>query len=476
MSNPNINPSIPALRQDAGPESPTLNAQVADAGMPGKPVARKAPSNDPAVDLDDARPRRWGWLLLIVGFGGFVAWSSLAPLDQGVSATGTVVVTGSRKAVQPLTGGKVAAITVKEGDAVKVGQVLVKLDSTQSQSQLEVTRGQLYSLLATQARLNAERAGAKNLDFSSMSLAARTDPRGASAMSLQQQTFATRRASYESEVAVMQEGIKGLELQVVSIEAARESKQAQLKLMREELKNAQELAAEGFHPKNRVYEQERAVAALAGGIAEDNVNISRVRQSMIELRARLVSREQELRKEVQLQLADVQRETSAHASRIEALEFELSNTQVRSPADGIVVGLATHTVGGVVGTGTVLMEVVPDKELLRIEAQVPPHLIDKVKTGLEVHILFPAFNQAITPNVPGTLVQVSADVLVDPKQGFQYFKAIVQVTPEGMKLLGQHQIRAGMPAEVFIRTGERTFMNYLFKPLRDRIRSSLTEI
>ncbi len=218
------------MQQPGRPESPALAAQAPDVGMSGKPPAHKAPSNDPAIDLDDARPRRWGWLLLVFGFGGFVAWGTLAPLDEGVSASGTVVVTGNRKAVQPLTGGKVAAITVKEGDAVKTGQVLVKLDSTQSQSQLEVTRGQFYSMLATQARLNSERAGAKTVDFSPMSLAARTDPRGATAMSLQQQTFATRRAAYDAEVSVMHEGIKGLELQVVSVEAGRESKQTQLKL------------------------------------------------------------------------------------------------------------------------------------------------------------------------------------------------------------------------------------------------------
>jgi protease secretion system membrane fusion protein len=178
---------------------------------------------------------------------------------------------------------------------------------------------------------------------------------------------------------------------------------------------------------------------------------------------------------VESQLTDVQREASTLTSRLQALEFELANTEIRSPAEGIVVGLAVHTVGGVVGTGAPMMEVVPRNEPLKIEAQVAPHLIDKVHPGLEVDILFPAFQQATTPHIPGRVMQVSADVLTEPKSGVTYYKASVEVSPEGMAKLKHHQIRAGMPAEVFIRTGERTLLNYLTKPLLDRLNRSLTE-
>ena len=140
-----------------------------------------------------------------------------------------------------------------------------------------------------------------------------------------------------------------------------------------------------------------------------------------------------------------------------------------------MVGLAVHTIGGVVRDGAPMMEVVPVDQPLKIEAQVAPNLIDKVRPGLDVDILFPAFNQATTPHVPGRVLTVSADVLVEPKQGISYFKAIVEVTPEGMKQLSRHQIRAGMPAEVFVRTGERTLLSYLVKPLVDRLERALTE-
>ena len=139
------------------------------------------------------------------------------------------------------------------------------------------------------------------------------------------------------------------------------------------------------------------------------------------------------------------------------------------------MGLAVHTVGGVVGVGNPLMEIVPADEPLKIDAQIPPHLIDHVRAGLEVDILFPAFNRATTPNVAGRVLQVSADVLVEPQQGIQYFKAVIEVTAEGMHKLRQYEIRPGMPAEIFVRTGERTLLNYLVKPLTDRLKGALTE-
>ena len=191
---------------------------------------------------------------------------------------------------------------------------------------------------------------------------------------------------------------------------------------------------------------------------------------------RVAAREQETRKDVESLLSDVQKEASSLRSRLEALAFDLSGAQITSPADGIVMGLAVHTVGGVVGAGSVMMEVVPQSATLKVDAQIPPHLIDKVRPGLPVDVLFSALNQADTPNIPGRVLQVSADVLQEPREDKPpYFKATVEVTPEGMAKLRNHQIRAGMPAEVFIRTGERTAMNYLLKPMRDRLNRALTE-
>ena len=428
------------------------------------------------VDMDDSRPRRWGWILLVLGFGGFLAWALLAPLDAGVSAAGSVVVTGNRKAVQPLVAGKVAAILVKDGDDVATGQVLVRLDDTQSRSQWDIARGQWLTSLATEARLTAERAGAAALVFPAELRDQTKDPRAVAATTLQGQLFATRRQALRSELAAMSENLRGLELQMRGIEASRSAKEDQLRLLTEQLRNMRALADEGFLARNRVLDQERNVSGVVGAMAEDTGAIGRYRQNIAEVRARMVTREQEVRKEVESQLADVQRDASTLRSRLEALQFDLVNTEIRAPASGMVMGLAVHTVGGVVGAGGTMMEILPKGEALMIEAQIPPHLIDKVKAGLAVDVLFSAFNQATTPHVPARVLMVSADVLSDPRQNSPpYFKVTVQVTPQGMAQLRGHEIRAGMPAEVFIRTGERTAMNYLVKPMRDRLQRALTE-
>ena len=438
-----------------------------------QPVAGPVGGNS-AVDLNDARPRRWGWLLVVAGFGGFMAWAATAPLDAGVPSPGTVVVAGNRKAVQPLVGGKIVELAVRDGDAVKAGQVLVRFDGTQARSQFDMARGQWFSTSAVEARLVAERTGRTQIQFPQQ-LKEENDPRAVSAMALQTELFATRRRSLESDINVLRESIRGLEAQQQGIEESSRARREQARLLAEEIERQRDLVADGFLARNRLSEQERALAAVMGAIAEDAGSLGRTRQQIAELRARMISREQDFRKEVESQLTDVQRDSSSLASRLQALEFELVNTEIKSPADGIVVGMAVHTVGGVVPAGASMMEIVPDDEPLKIEAQVAPHLIDKVEPGLDVDILFPAFNQATTPHIPGRVLQVSADVLVEPKHGIPYFKATVEVTPEGMKQLRHHQIRAGMPAEVFVRTGERTLLNYLLKPLADRLNRALTE-
>ncbi len=431
--------------------------------------------NKREVDLNDARPRRWGWWLLAIGFGGFTAWSILAPLDAGVSAPGSVVVTGNRKAVQSLAPGKIAEILAKDGDKVTAGQLLVRLDNTQSRSQLDITKGQWLTSLATEARLMAERAGKAVPDFSAPALQDKADPRAAAAVAGQTQLLAARRQALAQELAVMQENIRGLEFQTQGTDASRRAKEDQLKLLNELIKNQQGLADEGFLPRNRILEQQRSAASLAGAIAEDIGAAGRNRQAVAEVRARMLSRQQDLRKEVETQLADVQRDAQSQKSRLDALEFDLANTDIRSPAAGVVMGLAVHTAGGVAAAGTPLMEIVPQGEALRIEAQIAPHLIDKVKAGLPVDILFTAFDQANTPHVPGKVLQVSADVLMEPKQNMPYFKATVEVTPEGMASMKRYDIRAGMPVEVFVRTGERSAMSYFLKPLQDRMKRALTE-
>jgi len=427
------------------------------------------------ADLDDRRPRRWGWALLVAGAGGFLGWALFAPLDAGVSAPGTVVVSGNRQLVQPLVSGRVAALLAAEGAAVQAGQPLVKLDDTPSRSQLEVARGQWLTALALEARLQAEISGRSAPAYPEALLAEHGDARAAGAMNLQTQLMATRRRALELELGALGETQRGLELQASGLEGSMAAKNEQLRSLREQLVGLRRLADEGFLARNRVLEQERAVSGLVSALAEDTGTLGRTRQSVAELSSRGNVRRQEFLREAQAQLADVQRELASLRSRLDSLRFELASTEIAAPVSGTVHNVSVHTVGGVVGAGTTLMEIVPRGQPLRVEAQVAPHLVDKVQAGLAVEIRFPAFQQATTPSIPGRLLSVSADVLVEPRQAIPYFKATIEVTPEGMAKLQRHEIRPGMPAEVFLRVGERTAMNYLFKPLTDRLNRALTE-
>lgn len=446
------------------------------ARLPDAPSLLGSPSApDVLHGMSESDPRRWGWGLVLFGFCGFLAWAALAPLDAGVSSPGTVVVSGSRKAVQPLVGGKIVELRARDGDLVKAGAVLVRLDNTQAASQLAIVRGQWSSALAVAARLQAESAGRATIAFPQALLDESADPRAAAAIALQTELLAARRRALEHDLNVLREQMQGMRSQWQGLEDANRSRREQQRLLQEEIERQRELVRDGFMARNRLSEQERLLASTLAGLAEDAGDLGRMRQQVAETQARMAARVSQQRQEVDTQLAEVQRDIAAQASRLQALEFELANTEIRSPADGVVIGLSVHTVGGVVGTGVPLMEIVPANEALRVDAQIPPSLIDKVHAGLAVDILFPAFQQASTPQIPGRVLTVSADALVEPKQGAQYFKVVIEVTPEGMKRLHDHRIRAGMPAEIFVRTGERTLLNYLIKPLRDRLTRALTE-
>lgn len=446
--------------------------QVGTSGNPAVPanLPVQAPLNG-----DDGRVRRWGWLLLLAGMGGFFAWAAFAPLDEGVPAPGTVLVSSHRKAVQPLQAGLIEAILVKEGDRVRSGQLLVRLDATRARAELEIGRGQLMVARASEARLLAEQDGKGSVDFPPELVERQTDPRVAQAVALQTQLFRSRRANLAAELGAVRESIGGIEAQIAALKDSMVARAEQRRLLSEEIHGQRELVKEGFLARNRLSEQERLLAQMTAQLAEDRGSTGRLRKQVAELKLRIAQRQQEYQKEVESQLTDTQREAGALDERIRALAFEVENTQIRSPSDGMVVGLSVFTVGGVVQAGALLMDIVPTNEPLRVDAQISPHLIDRVQAGLPVDLMFTSFNTSTTPRIPGVVKMVGADVLVDPTSKQSFYRAQVEVTDEGMHLLGKNKVIPGMQVEVFIRTGERTLLNYLLKPIRDRLRPALTE-
>lgn len=427
------------------------------------------------VKTDDTMYTRLGWWIVLAGFGGFILWATFAPLEKGVPVSGTVTVSSHLQAVQHQTGGIVDSILVKEGHHVKAGQTLVRMNDVQTKAQAEITRNQLYTARAVEARLLAERDGLHEIVFPDELLTLHSDTRIANNILIQNQLFVSRKLALQHEIAALDESISGLKMQLRGLEASQSSKNQQLKLLKEQLSNLRELANDGFVPRNRALELERSFTQLQGEISSDLGNIGRIQRQITELEQRRIHRQQEYQKEVRQQLSDIQREADALSSRLQAQEFELANVEVKAPADGTVVGMNVFTEGGVIGPGFKLMDIVPSDDPLVITGQVPVHLIDRVHIDSPVDLIFTALNQKKTPQIPGIVTQVSADRLLDDRTGLPFFNIKVSATPEGMKQLADQQIRTGMPVEIFIKTGERSLMSYLFKPILDRAHSALSE-
>lgn len=429
------------------------------------------------VNVDDRAYARVGWLIVLVGVVGFLLWAIFAPLDKGVPMSGTVASESNRKAIQHPTGGTVQDILVHDGDTVKVGQVLLRMNTVQAKSQADITRVQYYTARATEARLLAERDGSSSLHLPPELEKRKNDPELATVIDVQRELFNSRRASLQNDLAAMQAAIDGLKVQVKGLQDGRASKKEQMAMLKEQLDGMRDLSKDGYVARNRLLDLERTYAQLAGSISEDVGNIGRGQAQIAETTLRRAQRAEDYQKEVRSQLADVQKEAEALEARMSAQDFDLANTDVKSPVSGTVVNLSVFTRGAVVAPGFRLMDIVPAGDQLVVEGKLPVNLVDRVHAGLKVDLIFSAFNANRTPHIPGVVTTVAADSIVDEHSGQAYYKVRAKVTPEGAKLLAQNKmdVQPGMPVELFVRTGERTMMNYLLKPIIDRAGTSLSE-
>jgi len=420
---------------------------------------------------------RKGLLVLALGLGGFCLWAAVAPLDEGVPTAGTVVIDTKRKAVQHLVGGIVDEVLVREGQMVEKDQVLMRLDDAVSRANFESIRQRYLGLSAMQVRLLAEQAGAKTLKFGEdLVSAAAADPFMAAQITNQRQLFQSRRQALAADLAEMDAAMESVVTQRDAAKTMLKQRESQLASLQEELRSLRGLVKDGYAPRNRLLELERALADVMANKANLDGNILNAVSSTKQLRQRKLARQSEYRKEVETQLADVSREVQADAEKFKVQVADLKRVAIRSPAAGQVVGLAVQTVGAVVQSGQKLMDIVPEQQTLMVEARIAPHLIDKVHSGLVADIRFNTFAHSPQLVVPGEVVSVSGDLLADQgAQSMPYFLARLQVTPEGMKKLGSRQMQAGMPAEVVVKTGSRTMLTYLLSPLLKRMATSLKE-
>lgn len=429
------------------------------------------------LPMDTGHSMRFGLLVLVLGLGGAVLWAGLAPLDEGVPAPGMVAIDTKRKAVQHQQGGIVSEVLVKEGTMVKAGDLLIRLNDSVARANHAGINQHYMTLRAMEGRLMAEQVDAPKISFHEDLHKAKDDQQVRLQLATQEHLFISRRAAIQAELAAIQELIHGQEAQLQSYAGLLENRKIQLSWLQEELKGIRDLVSEGYAPRNRQMELERTSAELSGSIADLLGNIVRTNRAIAEQKLRIIQRRQEYRKEVQTQLSEVRREVQADAEKVMASREELGRTAIRAPAEGQVVGLAVQTVGAVVGPGQKLMDIVPENETLLLEAHVAPHMIDRVRPGLEVDARFSSFANSPQLVVTGKVISVSGDLLVDPQSTNTppYYLARVAVTPDGMKQLGNRQMQPGMPVEVIFKTGDRTVLTYLLHPLTRRIAASMKE-
>lgn len=416
----------------------------------------------------------------IIALIAFLAWSFLAPLDAGVHVTGSVVVQGNRKAVQHPQGGVVQQILVREGAMVSRGDPLIRINPLSAQAALDSTELEYVNALTEESRLFSERALAKNITWLSELETYGDSKRIIESKQLQGRLFQSRQDELLGKTQILEEQIQSFNDQVKELGEIINIRKEQLNLISEDARNNASLAKEGFVSKSRANEIERARIDLLASIAATSSEISTIRSRATSSRLQIAQERSVYFKEIDGLLKEVQQKRKVLKASLESLRFNLSLTDLRAPVDGTVVGLKVFTEGGVIKGGEILMEIVPVEQRLIIDAKVPTNLIDKVHLGLDADIRFTAFNLATTPIVPGKVVLVGADKQVntdnyDNTAPPEYYLAQIETTEEGLALLGGKMIQPGMPTDIIIKTGERTFMSYILKPLTDRFAVSFKE-
>ena len=396
-------------------------------------------------------------------FGVFGSWSLLAPLNGAVVANGFVKLENNRKSLQHHAGGIVKKIMVRDGDKVDAGQILIALDDTQVRAEFDILDQQSVDLAATETRLQAELAGQSSVSFTPQLVALAAPHNGILAGQLQQ--FDLRRSALEGQHRIIGEKIRQLEAQIEGGEAQASGNRAQRDSIRNEAQTLQPLVERGVIAKPRLLQLERSAAAFDGQIGELASAIARNRQAIAEQRQMMSQLDKDRSAETSKELRALQARLAEVMPRLTNAKQQLSRMEVRAPYAGRVVGLTVFSIGGVVGPGEKMLDIVPDQETLIVEAQIGVEDIADVAPGARAEIRLLAYKQRTTPSIAGEVIQVSADRLLDNRNGSPYYLAQIRI-PEGqLAAMPGIKLYPGMPASIMIPTIERSAFDYIVGPL-----------
>ncbi|WP_355660338.1 HlyD family type I secretion periplasmic adaptor subunit [Halomonas salifodinae] len=416
-----------------------------------------------------------GLLVLLLALGGFGGWALTANLAVAVVAPGHVTVESFRRTVQHLEGGIVRDILIADGDRVEAGQPLVVLDDTRVRTQLQMVRARYLVGRATELRLLAEQRGDTSLAFPG-ELTGSDLPRVQEVLAVQQALFAARRESLRGTLEALDSQVEQMQRQITGLEEMVQFGERQAASLRGEVADLRSLHSRGLVGNQRMRELERDLLELSREIAGHRAEIGRLGAGIGENRLQREIRVQEYRREIGEQLREAQSHASEAQEQSIALTEQLERTRVMAPVAGIVVERRVHSVGDVLRSGDPLLDIVPVDDSFLIEARVPDRDIDQLYPGQPAEIRFSAFNQRSTHVIAGQVIFVGADSQVDEATGVRFYRVRLRVTDEGrQKMSDEMQLLAGMPAEVMIRTGERTFASYITKPMTDMLARAIRE-
>jgi membrane fusion protein, type I secretion system len=405
-------------------------------------------------------------LVLTLGIGG---WAATTELSGAITASGSVVVDSSVKKVQHLTGGIVGELLVREGDRVRVGDMLLPLDETVLRAGLAIYTKGLDEMRARKARLASERDGAEAIVIPPDLLDTPPSPGFASALDSERKLFDLRRAARHGQKSQLRQRIAQLDDEVRGYAALQAAKAEEIELIERELTGVRILWQKNLIQMNRLTVLEREAARLKGELAQSIASSAQVRGKISEIELQIIQIDQDLSSEVAKELREIDGKIGEFIERKVTAEDQLKRVDIRAPQDGVVHQLSVHTIGGVVTPADPVMLIVPEADLLTVEARISPQDIDQLYVGQAASLRFSAFNQRTTPEIQGAISRISADVTSDQRTGQNFYTARVSITSEELARLGKIKLLPGMPAEIFARTYDRSVLSYFTKPLSDQI-------
>lgn len=413
--------------------------------------------------------------VIVFLLGGIAVWAATTQISGAVIAPGNVVVDSNVKKVQHPTGGIVTEVRARDGDRVKVGDLLVRLDETVTRANLSIVSNNLDQLIAQKARLEAERDGLPDVPVPKELASRMDDPDVARIMESAKKLFSLRQAARVGQKDQLSKRIEQLKEELVGYEAQERAKAREIELIEKQLAGARELYAKKLMPVTKFTEIERDATRLQGEHGVLLATMAQIKGKISETELQILQVDRDANSDIGKEMREVDTRIGELIERHVAAEDQLRRVEVRAPGSGVVDQSSVHTVGGVIAPGETIMLIVPDQDSLKVEARVSPQDIDQLHLGQSVALRFSGLDQRTTPVINGTLSHISPDTTVDPKTEQRYYTVRISLDPKQIARLGSVKVVPGMPVEVFVQTGDRSALSYLLKPLDDQLSRAFKE-